>query len=144
MDLKQLSQLPSPFYRVSVKALIFDDQNRLLVGRGEETDDLWEMPGGGWEHDEDIKDCVERELDEELGIKAASIGPIEFIYRGRSIRGWMIVRVAVKVTLVDFNFKYGVMTESRFVDKNELMQLEFAADEDTIKDQVDLIWPPTA
>jgi 8-oxo-dGTP pyrophosphatase MutT (NUDIX family) len=45
--------LPSTFYRVSIKALVFDDRNRLLVGlTKDEEAPGWEIPGGGWEHDE--------------------------------------------------------------------------------------------
>jgi ADP-ribose pyrophosphatase YjhB (NUDIX family) len=140
MDLKQLAKLPSPFYRVSVKALVFDDQHRLLVGRGSETNDKWEMPGGGWEHTESMEECLARELDEELGADIAKVGSIEFVYRGRSERGWMITRIAVKVELKDFNFGFGAMTDAKFVTKEELLELDFEADEGTIKGCVDQIW----
>jgi ADP-ribose pyrophosphatase YjhB (NUDIX family) len=141
MDLATLSKLPSPFYRVTVKALIFDDQNRLLVGLGEEDSEGWEMPGGGLEHDESIEECVKRELEEELGAEVESVGKIQFVYRGRSQRGWMICRIALPVKLKSFNFKYGQMTTSKFLNKEELLNLDFAADEGTIKTCVDQIWP---
>lgn len=50
--------LPSTYYRVSLKALIFDTQNRLLVLRGE--NGKWELPGGGWEHGESVEACLRR------------------------------------------------------------------------------------
>jgi ADP-ribose pyrophosphatase YjhB (NUDIX family) len=140
-DFKLLHNLPSPFYRVTVKALIFDEQNRLLVGRGEETDDKWEMPGGGWEHNESLEECLTREIDEELGAEIKSIGKICFVYRGKSSRGWMIVRIAVAVELISHNFKYGDMTEIKWATKDELLGLEFAADEGTIKNEADKLWP---
>lgn len=136
-----LSKLPSPFYRVTVKALVFDNQKRLLVGKGEETKDEWEMPGGGLEHDESIEECLKRELEEELGAEIESIGNIAFVYRGRSVRGWMIVRIAIPVKLKSFDFKFGAMTEAKFVAKEELLSLNFAADEGTIKEQTSKIWP---
>lgn len=141
MDLATLSQLPSPFYRVTVKALVYDDNGNLLVGKGEENSDGWEMPGGGWEHDETLEECLRREIAEELAAEVAEIGAIKFIYRGKSVRGWMITRIAVDVKLKDFNFKYGDMTQARFVNKEELLALDFAADEGTIKDCTNLIWP---
>jgi ADP-ribose pyrophosphatase YjhB (NUDIX family) len=55
---------PSPFYRVSVKALVFDRDGRLLVVQ--EPDGLWEVPGGGWEHGESFEECLARELAEEI------------------------------------------------------------------------------
>jgi hypothetical protein len=54
----------SPFYRVSVKALVFDRDGRLLVVQ--EPDGLWEVPGGGWEHGESFEKCLARELAEEI------------------------------------------------------------------------------
>jgi 8-oxo-dGTP diphosphatase len=145
-DLSLLKELPSPFYRVTVKAIILDDQGRLLVGRGEEVNKGdgskgWELPGGGFEHDETMPECIRRELMEELGVEAKEIGNVDFFYRGRSVHGWMIVRLAVPVELKNYDFKLGDMKEARFVTKNELLSLDFAADEGTIKNCVDFIWP---
>jgi len=136
-----LSKLPSPFYRGTIKAIILDDKKRLLVGRGEETSDKWEIPGGGFEHDESLEECVKREIREELGVDIARVEKVAFVYRGKSVHGWTVLRVAVPVQLKNYDFKFGVMTEAKFVTKEELMSLDFAADEGTIKDYVDLIWP---
>jgi 8-oxo-dGTP diphosphatase len=140
-DLSLLKTLPSPFYRVTVKAIILDDQGRLLVGKGEENSEGWELPGGGFEHDESMPECIRRELKEELDVEVAKIGSVEFFYRGRSVHGWMIVRLAVPVKLKNYDFKFGDMKKAKFVTKQELLSLNFAADEGTIKDCVDFIWP---
>ena len=63
--------MPSPFYRVSVKALVSDEAGRLLVLQN--TDHTWELPGGGWEHGETLEQCLRREIDEELGVEVAAI-----------------------------------------------------------------------
>lgn len=52
-------------YRVSVKALIKDDEDRLLLIR--ETDGRWELPGGGLDHGEDPRKGLRREIAEETG-----------------------------------------------------------------------------
>ena len=70
---------PTSVYRVSAKALIFDDDGRLLVFK--DSDGEWEMPGGGWEHGESFEACLKREFMDEVGVTVASVGDIEFCWR---------------------------------------------------------------
>src|SRR5579875_2422811 len=70
-DVSRRPEMISPFYRVSVKALVFDAENRLLVVQ--ESAGHWELPGGGWEHGETLEQCLARELDEELHAHLVSI-----------------------------------------------------------------------
>jgi ADP-ribose pyrophosphatase YjhB (NUDIX family) len=65
------STQPPSNYRVSTKALITDDQGRLLLVR-EDDDPWWGLPGGGLEHDESITQGLKRELMEEVGAELAS------------------------------------------------------------------------
>jgi ADP-ribose pyrophosphatase YjhB (NUDIX family) len=53
-------------YRISVKALIKDEQGRYLLIRT--TDEGWELPGGGMDHGETPQEALSRELSEELGV----------------------------------------------------------------------------
>ena len=39
------------YYRISVKGIVIDDQGRILLSR--EDNGMWEMLGGGLDHDED-------------------------------------------------------------------------------------------
>jgi len=57
---------PNTFYRVSVKAVIRNAENEVLVVK--EHQDKWELPGGGLDHGETIHDGLKRELLEELNI----------------------------------------------------------------------------
>jgi ADP-ribose pyrophosphatase YjhB (NUDIX family) len=65
-------------YRLSVKALIRDSQDRLLLLR--EADGSWELPGGGLEHGEDPRTGLRREVAEETGMTVESIAaqPVAF------------------------------------------------------------------
>jgi ADP-ribose pyrophosphatase YjhB (NUDIX family) len=131
--------IPSPFYRVSVKAFVFDKHNRLLMGRA--PDGVWEPPGGGLEHGESIEECLRRELQEELGVGLAAIGrPIVF-YRGENRRGFQALKIAVETKLASHDFQFADLVEARFVTRQELLELEMSTDERGIKDCVDQIWP---
>ena len=53
-------------YRVVIKGIIADSENRILFVR--ERSDTWDLPGGGLEHGEEVKRALEREFQEELGV----------------------------------------------------------------------------
>ncbi len=66
--------IPDKFYRVSAKALIFNEEDKLLLlketgGKG------WELPGGGIEYGEDPISTIHRELEEETGFVVGTIAP---------------------------------------------------------------------
>lgn len=136
MDWKNI---PSTFYRVSVKAFIFDTQKRLLLGKTH--DGEWEPPGGGWEHNETIEECLSRELEEELGVKPTSFGEIIAIYRGRNKRGFETIKVAVRATLQSSDFKFNELTGAQYMSKEEIPGLKFSTDEGGIKKVLGQIWP---
>ena len=54
-------------FRVSLKAVILDTQGRTLVVK-ETGRDWWDMPGGGLNHGETIKEALARELSEEVSL----------------------------------------------------------------------------
>ena len=68
-------------YRISVKAVIKDDQGRVLLARERSGD--WELPGGGLDHGEDPRAGLEREVAEETGFK------VEWM-SDRPVRFWTI------------------------------------------------------
>lgn len=65
---------------IAVGALTFDTHDRILLIQRASTDsmpNLWEIPGGACdEEDESILHSVARELEEESGLIATSIGPL--------------------------------------------------------------------
>lgn len=61
-------QIPSCFYRTSIKALVFDEQKKFLLTKDEKSG-KWDLPGGGLDWGEDPHSCLHREIKEEMGIK---------------------------------------------------------------------------
>lgn len=133
--------LPSPFYRVTVKALIFDAQRRLLI--------LWtkndkvELPGGGWEHGETLEECVKREVEEELHVGASHVGPIQFTYNlHHTANNYMSLRLVVSASVDSHDFSPDDgLVRAEFVTKERFMELDMMAHEGNVKDYVDQIWP---
>lgn len=57
---------PSTYYRISLKAIIRNNKDEVLVNK-EAGRDHWSLPGGGWDHGETRLECMKRELKEEVG-----------------------------------------------------------------------------
>lgn len=57
------------FYRVSVRAMIFNEQREIMLVREEAGNDF-NLPGGGLDHGETPHDCLVRELREEINLSS--------------------------------------------------------------------------
>lgn len=55
-------------FRVSLKAVIFNENNEVLIVK-ESGRDWWDIPGGGMDHGESIKETLRRELEEEVSLR---------------------------------------------------------------------------
>ncbi|MGH7241176.1 MAG: NUDIX hydrolase [Candidatus Saccharimonadales bacterium] len=134
------ADLPSTFYRAAVKVLIMDELGRLLVTQNK--DGEWEIPGGGWEHDETLLQCVTREMDEELGAKVHNVSDVEFVLRGQSERGWHVLRLAVRATIdEDEMLQPGDdQVAFRYVNRRDLLQLPFCPADKPFLDATEKIW----
>lgn len=135
--------LASPFYRVTVKAIILDDQQHLLVIQNKEG--LYEMPGGGWEHGEDLLECLQREVMEEVGQELLETdGTIAFTYSALAKRGYRTLRLAIRARLANTDPSTYTMDETmesaHFVTKDEFLALGFAPDEQGITGHANDIW----
>jgi 8-oxo-dGTP diphosphatase len=133
--------IPSPFYRVSMKALVFDAERRLLVVQ--EPDGPWEVPGGGWEHGESLEQCLARELDEELGARVRSID-LSTLYpcTGVGASGYHRLKLAVRVVLEDSELTLGdEMQATRYVTSDEFRTLEMRNGEKPMRAHILQTWP---
>jgi 8-oxo-dGTP pyrophosphatase MutT (NUDIX family) len=137
---EQLQNLPSPFYRVATRAIILDDQQRLLVMRNH--DGEYELPGGGWEYDESFEECLAREIMEELGVQLSSCEQAALcIYRGRGSRRIEYLRIAVRATLNNHDFKPRDVAAAQWVSREAFMLLDLKpAGEEELKQFADMIW----
>ena len=128
--------IPSPYYRVSVKALIFDAAKRLLVLR--DRDNRWQVPGGGWEHGESLEQCVQRELQEEMGVSAASID----LSRLYPCPGRARLKLTVGVVLAPGEIRVGDgMQEARYVTRDEFATLTLGGGDDVLATHILATWP---
>jgi len=70
---------PEPAVRFAARAILIDDQDRVLLFRarvpGPAERFIWITPGGGIERGEDEATCVRREVFEETGRREIALGP---------------------------------------------------------------------
>lgn len=131
----------TPFYRVAVKVLVKDDQDRLLMTQNHRG--KWELPGGGLEHHESVQECVSRELQEEAAVDV-TVGEFRFMFRALSERwNYMAMRLVYDGTLTDAAslIMPGVdMAHAQFVSKAEFLELTITKPDAPIKEYADVIW----
>lgn len=100
MDIKKA------FYRVSVKALIYNDEWEFLLCK--EDNWVWDIPWGGLDHWESIEICIIRELQEEMWLEVTHINSIPkyFVTAHKTeskTRPWL-VNVFYEVKVKNLNF----------------------------------------
>lgn len=64
-------------YHVSIKALIFDRHQHLLLVQ--EDSGIWDLPGGRMEHGESFHEALLRECEEEMGVKGDIIDTTPYL-----------------------------------------------------------------
>jgi 8-oxo-dGTP pyrophosphatase MutT (NUDIX family) len=121
IDQSELGRKNDYLYRISLKALVVNEKNEVLVVK-EAGRTWWDLPGGGMDHDESIKDALARELHEEVSF----VG--DFEYRVIDVDEPMLlvnanvwqVRLIFKVVPKTLEFTPGVDgDEARFMDAME-------------------------
>jgi 8-oxo-dGTP diphosphatase len=107
---------PNTFYRVSLKAVIRNDQGEVLVVK--ENGSNWSLPGGGIDHGEDDMTALKRELLEEVAyegeFEATPRATASFFLESRD--AWLLW-VVYDVKTVHQTFGVGVdADEVQFID----------------------------
>jgi 8-oxo-dGTP pyrophosphatase MutT (NUDIX family) len=134
-------EMPDAFYRFSVKLIIKNDDDKLLVLK-DLTTDTWELPGGGLDHGETIEQTAEREIQEELGVELTMSDTLPIIIEpGLHPDNYPTVKVYYRATLSGYDFVLEAKFEYKFVGKAEFLSLEMPGDESPIQKHAPTIWP---
>ena len=96
---------PNTFYRVSLKAIIRNTNNEVLVVK--EKGSQWSLPGGGMDHGEDVHEALKRELYEEVLIDSTFRETLVdsatmYLERKEAWLLWLVFKVEIE------NLTYGV------------------------------------
>jgi len=114
-------------YRVSAKALVFDENKNILIIRENRG---WELPGGGIEQGESPQETIIREMKEECGFTIENIDEAPsltwIVHRPESsddLDKWRLF-IGFRVTLKSMEFTPSKeCIEYRFVSKEEILNL---------------------
>jgi len=111
------------WYRVSIKAIIFNDKWQILLCKEENW--VWDLPGWWLEHWENIEVCLKREIKEEMWLEVLSISdkPICFatFHKTYSTKRPWISNVCYEIQLKNLNFtKSNECTKIWFFDKKDI------------------------
>jgi double-stranded uracil-DNA glycosylase len=83
-----LAQASQPVVRPAARAIVIDDEGRVLMHRFVAGSDpgVWVTPGGAVDPGEDERAALARELEEELTVRDVEIGP--WVWRRRHVWAW--------------------------------------------------------
>jgi 8-oxo-dGTP pyrophosphatase MutT (NUDIX family) len=115
-------------YRVSAKALIFDEDHKILLVKEKRG---WELPGGGIEQGESPQETITREITEECGFEIEKINEspslMWIINRPESsdeLDRWrVLIGFETKLKSLEFTPSKEAL-EYRFVSKEEMEDLD--------------------
>lgn len=122
MDIDYLiKNLPSTFYRVSAKGLIYSE-NRQKFAVILESNGYWELPGGGLDFPETPEEGLRREIYEEMGLTVTEIASQpSYILIGKNMKGVQNINIVYEVKLKDLNFTPSdECLEIRFISPDEI------------------------
>ncbi len=119
-------EMPNCWYRVSLKALIFDKaRTKFLLAQTKSG--KWELLGGGLDWGESPQEGLIREIKEEMGLPVVAIAntPAYFTTSKKEAGEYWVVNVMFETTLEHFNFLPSEECIAiRFVSSEEATELD--------------------
>jgi 8-oxo-dGTP diphosphatase len=110
-------------YRVSCHAVIFNDQNEVLLLKQTYSDKRWGLPGGSPEQSEDIYQTLNRECEEELGCKIM-VHYLSGIYYHSEFNSYVFIfrcdLTSKKIVLSEEHSEYGFFSIASLQDVQRL------------------------
>lgn len=116
------------FGKIAQKAIIFRDDKILLIRDPRESEEIWEIPGGRMNENEDPRAGLEREIFEELGVNCVVHEVIHMEQFFQFSDGRNAFVIVYSASLVDQNAKFtfddGEVCEYRWVGEDEYTNLK--------------------
>jgi len=113
------------YYRVSIKGIVIDAKHRILLSL--EDNGMWEMLGGGLDHNEDPIACLKREISEETGLTVTYVAPSPkyFVSCKRLNSEYYMANVIYEIKLNNLDFTPSdECRELRFFTTEEMKQVQ--------------------
>lgn len=118
-------EIKNGYYRLSVKALIFDEtRTKFLLAQ--EDNGKWELPGGGLDWGEKPEEGIRREVKEEMGLEVIFVAeqPAYLTTTQRDSDGQWTANVLFETKVANFNFApSSECVNIKFVTKEEALEL---------------------
>jgi 8-oxo-dGTP diphosphatase len=108
-------------FRVSLKAVIIDNDGRVLVVK-ETGRDWWDIPGGGLDHGETIAEALARELREEVSLQGEFDYQVILVEDPRYLSEHNLYQTRITFIVTPRNFAFGPGDDSdevMFVDPSQ-------------------------
>ncbi len=126
-------------YRISVKGIAFDNARRVLLSK--EDNGMWELLGGGLDHNEDPIECLKREILEETGLKITYVSPVPkyFVTAPKTFQEGYLANIIYEIKLENLNFvPSGECQELRYFSVDDAKKVKLFPNVENLIKQLEL------
>lgn len=98
-------------YRVSIKCLVRNDAGEVLVVK-EAGRNNWDLPGGGMDHDEDIKTAIAREMKEEVALSGDFTYKVLYVENPKYLKTYHFWQIRLIFAVTPENMQFSPSEDS--------------------------------